>query len=112
MPLDALQYVQRFGIPPIALNRHQLEDSPQLDNDTAVLATFTSRNMGEVAKEYLDDAGVPSALVSDDGDTEPPQTFMRPSRLVVANENVSRAREILTGAYGRSLDRVGSAAPV
>lgn len=83
-----------------------------MNNDTAVLATFTSRHMGEVAKGYLEDAGVPSALFSDDsGAVEPPLTFIRPARLVVANQHVSRARDVLTRVYGKSLEQAGSPPP-
>jgi len=83
-----------------------------LNNDSAVLATFTSRHMGEVAKGYLEDAGVPAALLSDDTrGVEPPLTFIRPARLVVANRHVSQARDVLTRVYGKSLDQAESPLP-
>lgn len=83
-----------------------------MNNDFSVLATFTSRDMGEVAKGYLDDAGVPAALFTDDaGGMEPPLMFIRPARLVVPTKHVSRARDVLTRVYGRSLEEAGSATP-
>lgn len=83
-----------------------------MNNDTAVLATFTSRHMGEVAKGHLEEAGVPAALLSDDaGGMEPPLTFIRPARLIVANQHMSQARDVLTRVYGRSLEQAGSPSP-
>ena len=80
-----------------------------MNNDTAVLATFTSRHMGEVAKGYLEDAGVPAALFTDDaGGMEPPLTFIRPARLVVPTQHVSRARAVLTRVYGKALEGASS----
>lgn len=75
-----------------------------MSNDTAVLATFTSRHMGRVAQGYLADAGVPADLRSDDAaDTASTPDVIRPARLVVPTRYVGRAREILNRAYARSL---------
>lgn len=83
-----------------------------MNNDTTVLATFTSRHMGEVAKGYLEDAGVPAALFTDDaGGMEPPLTFIRPARLVVPTRFVSQARDVMTRVYGKSLEQASTPTP-
>ncbi len=78
-----------------------------LKDDTTVLATFTSRHMGETAQGFLLDAGVPAALFTDDaGGMEPPLAFIRPARLVVRTEHVAKAREVLARVYGRPIEEV------
>ena len=72
-------------------------------NETAVLATFTSRHMGEVARSYLAEAGVPADLFSDSAAPGRSPDVIRPARLVVPRRYVARAREVLNGVYGEAL---------
>lgn len=57
------------------------------------IARYRYRHLAEIAKGRLDDAGISSAIMSDDiGGT---YVGIAPARLLVAPENADRARELL-----------------
>lgn len=62
------------------------------------VARFTFRHEAEFAKGYLDDAGVESVLLADDAGGNLGLALENEVTLVVAAENVARAREILVNA--------------
>jgi hypothetical protein len=64
-----------------------------------VIARFAYRHQAELAKGYLDDAGVPARLLIDDaGGMEAGLPFANPARLLVGEDDVERAREVLRRA--------------
>lgn len=70
--------------------------------DTVVLTRFAHRHEAELARGYLEDAGIPSALTVDDGGGAfgAPLTFTAGSfaTVRVRPEDVERAREVLEAA--------------
>ena len=80
-------------------------------SQTIVIALFSSRHEGELARGFLDQARVPAALLVDDaGGSEPQLTFVRPARLMVRREDHDLARDVLTEAgYGDVLLAVSQA---
>lgn len=57
------------------------------------IARYRYRHLAEIAQGRLEDAGVPSAIMSDDiGGT---YVGIAPARLLVAPEHADRARELL-----------------
>ena len=66
---------------------------------TTVVARFHYRHQAELAKGYLESAGVPSALFIDDaGGMDVGMAFSNPARLVVPAEEEGRARDVLAAA--------------
>ena len=78
-----------------------------------VVAVFATRHEGELARGFLDRAGLPSALFADDaGGAEAGLTFVNPARLVVRPEDEGAARAVLHDAgYGDVLEPQREAAP-
>jgi hypothetical protein len=69
------------------------------DGLTTIIARFGYRHEGELAKGYLDDAGIDSMLFVDDAaGIEAGMAFVNKGRLVVRNEDAERAREVLRTA--------------
>ncbi|MFW5951314.1 MAG: putative signal transducing protein [Gemmatimonadota bacterium] len=67
--------------------------------ETAVVATFSYRHQAEMARGYLDDAGIPVVMVA--GDAAGIELgFAAPNRarLAVRAEDVERARQLLADA--------------
>ncbi len=68
-------------------------------SDTTIVARFTSRHEGELAKGFLEAAGIASALFADDaGGAEAGMTFANPARLVVRTEDRDAATRVLVDA--------------
>ena len=69
------------------------------DSLTTIIARFGYRHEGELAKGYLDDAGIDSMLFIDDAaGIEAGMAFVNKARLVVRNEDAERARDVLRTA--------------
>ena len=67
--------------------------------ETTVLAYFAARHEGELAKGFLERAGIAAALLADDaGGAEAGLTFVNPARLVSRKEDEQAARAILIDA--------------
>jgi len=63
---------------------------------TTIVARFHYRHEAELARGYLETAGVESALLIDDaGGMDVGMAFVNPARLVVRVEDESRARGVL-----------------
>ncbi len=63
------------------------------------IARFAYRHEGEMARGYLEDAGVFCMLFADDASgIEVGLTFVNPARLLVHPNDVDRAREVLRAA--------------
>ena len=63
---------------------------------TMIVARFHYRHEAELARGYLETAGVESALLIDDaGGMDVGMAFVNPARLVVRVEDESRARGVL-----------------
>ena len=72
---------------------------------TTVVARFHYRHEAELARGYLESAGVDSALFIDDaGGMDVGLAFVNPARLIVRVEDEERARRVLTdvGILGAS----------
>ncbi len=66
---------------------------------TTVVARFHYRHEAELARGYLESAGVDSALLIDDaGGMDVGLAFVNPARLVVRDEDKQRARGVLVDA--------------
>ena len=66
---------------------------------TTVVGRFHYRHEAELARGYLESAGVDSALHIDDaGGMDVGLAFVNPARLVVRAEDETRAREVLVDA--------------
>ncbi len=66
---------------------------------TAIVARFHYRHEAELARGYLESAGVDSILHIDDaGGLEVGLSFVNPARLVVRAEDEERARRVLVDA--------------
>ena len=64
-----------------------------------IVARFHYRHEAEYARGFLDDAGIPASVFVDDaGGIEAGMAFSNPARVVVPDEHVERAREVLTNA--------------
>ena len=70
--------------------------------DTRVVATFKYRHEAEVARSFLEMAGIESMIATDDGGGAYPGALMA-ARLIVREEDETRAREVL--AHSESLDQ-------
>lgn len=69
------------------------------DGETTIVARFGYRHEGELAKGFLDDAGIDSMLYVDDAlGIEAGMAFVNKARLVVHNDDADRAREVLQTA--------------
>ena len=69
------------------------------DAQTTIIARFGYRHEGELAKGYLDDAGIDAMLLVDDAaGVEAGMAFVNKARLVVRNEDAERARDVLRSA--------------
>jgi hypothetical protein len=67
--------------------------------DTTVVARFGYRHEAELAKGFLDDAGIDSMLAVDDASgIEVGMAFVNKARLVVRMEDAERARTVLRDA--------------
>lgn len=70
-----------------------------------VIARFGYRHEAELAKGYLDHAGIYAALFADDaGGAEVGLTFVNSVRLMVARTDVAPALEVLQNAGIRTLE--------
>ncbi len=66
---------------------------------TTIVARFHYRHEAELARGYLESAGVDSALLIDDaGGMDVGLAFVNPARLVVRDEDKQRARGVLVDA--------------
>ena len=66
---------------------------------TTIVARFHYRYEAELARGYLESAGVDSALLIDDaGGMDVGLAFVNPARLVVRDEDKQRARGVLVDA--------------
>ena len=66
---------------------------------TTVVARFHYRYEAELARGYLESAGVDSALLIDDaGGMDVGLAFVNPARLVVREDDEERARSVLVDA--------------
>ena len=66
---------------------------------TTIVARFHYRHEAELARGYLESAGVDSALLIDDaGGMNVGLAFVNPARLVVRDEDKQRARGVLVDA--------------
>ncbi len=66
---------------------------------TTIVARFHYRHQAELARGYLESAGVDSALLIDDaGGMDVGLAFVNPARLVVRDEDKQRARGVLVDA--------------
>ena len=74
-------------------------------NDTVILAYFQARHEGELARGFLERAGIAAALLADDaGGAEAGLTFVNPARLVTRKDHAGQARLVLSDAgYGELL---------
>lgn len=69
------------------------------DGSPLVIARFAYRHQGDLARGYLEDAGIVCALFVDDASgIESGMAFSNPARLVVRDVDAERAREVLRGA--------------
>jgi hypothetical protein len=76
---------------------------------TETVATFAYRHEAEMAKGYLDDAGIDSLLVTDDaGGAIAGLTFTHAALLRVRAEDADRARDVLSGAGGSAEEDGGA----
>ncbi len=67
--------------------------------DSVVVAQFGFRHEAEMAKSYLDDAGIPSVLsVDDSGGAFAGISFPAPARIRVRQDDVVRAQKVLEQA--------------
>lgn len=67
-----------------------------MSGETAVVATYPYRHQAELARGYLEDAGLEAALFIDDaGGSVEGMAFTRPARLIVRRADIERAREVL-----------------
>jgi hypothetical protein len=67
------------------------------------LARYSYRHEAEIAAGFLEDAGIPALVQVDDaGGYDFGLSFARPARLLVPQEQLARAREVLedTGFEG------------
>jgi hypothetical protein len=63
---------------------------------TVVVATYRYRHEGEVARTWLESAGIPCILVADDaGGFRPEIMTANPVRILVREEDAEDARELL-----------------
>lgn len=70
-----------------------------MTDKTAVAATFAYRHEAEFARETLRAAGIESVLIADDaGGAYAGLSFTRSARLIVHNEDLARAKEVLDQA--------------
>jgi hypothetical protein len=69
------------------------------DEETTILATYTTRRDAEVAREYLDDAGIRAFVQSDDAGGMHPQ-MQRPNgvKLIGMSGSAQEARSLLETA--------------
>ncbi len=66
---------------------------------TTVVARFHYRHEAELARGYLEGAGIPTALLIDDaGGMDVGLAFVNPARLVVRVEDEQRARGVLANS--------------
>ena len=66
---------------------------------TTIVARFHYRHEAELARGYLESAGVDSALLIDDaGGMDVGLAFVNPARIVVRAEDEERARQVLVDA--------------
>lgn len=64
--------------------------------DETVIGTFTSRALAEISAGVLEGAGIPYRILSDDaGGAYPMLDLTRGVRLIVAEDDAERARELL-----------------
>ncbi|HSC26458.1 MAG TPA: DUF2007 domain-containing protein [Vicinamibacterales bacterium] len=64
-----------------------------------LVARFAYRHEGELARGYLEDAGIAAMLLVDDASgIEAGMTFVNPARLMVREHDAERAREVLRAA--------------
>lgn len=65
-----------------------------------VVASFSARPQAEIARGFLEDAGIRSALVVDDAGTSVPGVSIgfAPARVLVRSSDIDRAREVLRDA--------------
>ena len=69
------------------------------DEDVVLLRTFGYRHDGEFARNTLEAAGIQSVLFVDDaGGAKIGMSFSNPARLMVREEDVAAAREVLDEA--------------
>lgn len=74
-------------------------------SDLVVLATFNRRYEAEIARGFLDDAGIDSVSSADDaGGADVGLSFSRQVRLLVREEDAERARGVLESAGIVDLD--------
>lgn len=74
---------------------------------TEVVARFGYRHEAELAKGYLDDAGIESMILADDaGGAYAGMTFSRSARIVVNTEDAVEAVRVLreAGVLGNGVD--------
>lgn len=65
-------------------------------SEPVVVAEYGSRHEAELAKSYLDGAGIPSVLsVDDSGGAFAGMSFSAPARVLVRAEDADRARAAL-----------------
>lgn len=70
-----------------------------MDAELVVVATFNRRHEADFARGFLEDAGIPAVLGTDDaGGADMGLAFSRQVRLLVREEDLRRAREVLRGA--------------
>jgi hypothetical protein len=78
-----------------------------MDRFTEVVARFGYRHEAELAKGYLDDAGIEAALIADDaGGAYAGMTFSHAASLVVRTEDAVNAVNVLREAGVLSDDAV------
>ena len=65
--------------------------------DTRVVATFQYRHEAELARTFLEMAGIDSMIATDDGGGTYPGMLL-PARLIVREEDEARAREVLANS--------------
>lgn len=70
-----------------------------MSRDSVVIARFSYRHEGEIARGYLEDAGIDATLLVDDASgMEMGMAFSNPARLIVRAGDVERARRVLEDA--------------
>jgi len=70
-----------------------------MHRDTTIIAEFAHRYEAELARGYLQDAGIESIVTMDDASAlDTGMTFPRAARLVVLSEEAGRALEVLREA--------------